>query len=62
MNITNKEVINNPFTFTSPEELDATQAEQLFVETFTDFPQVKLPGHSMIVGARGSGKSMMFRA
>ncbi len=61
MNITNKEVINNPFTFTSPEELDATQAEQLFVETFTDFPQVKLPGHSMIVGARGSGKSMMFR-
>lgn len=57
----NEEEIKNPFTFTSPEELNATQAKQLFVETFTDFPQVKLPGHSMIVGARGSGKSMMFR-
>lgn len=53
--------INNPFTFTSPEELNAEQAQQLFVETFTDFPQVKMLGHSMIVGARGSGKSMMFR-
>lgn len=53
--------INNPFTVVSPEKLDATKAEQLFVEVFSDFPQVKNPGNSMILGARGSGKSMMFR-
>ena len=53
--------INNPFTVISPEKLDAETAEQLFVEVFSDFPQVKNPGHSMIIGARGSGKSMIFR-
>ena len=51
----------NPFAVTSPEKLDASRAEQLFVEVFSDFPQVEKPGNAMIVGARGSGKSMMFR-
>ncbi len=51
----------NPFTIISPEELNAELAQQLFVEVYSDFPQVKNAGHSMIVGARGSGKSMIFR-
>ncbi len=51
----------NPFTVISPEKLDTNTAKQLFVEVFSDFPQVRNPGHSMILGARGSGKSMMFR-
>lgn len=53
--------IRNPFTVISPEKLDANTANQLFVEVFSDFPQVRNPGHSLILGARGSGKSMMFR-
>ena len=59
----NKQLIDicNPFTVISPEKLDASIAQQLFVEVFSDFPQVRNPGHSMIIGARGSGKSMMFR-
>lgn len=54
-------MLDNPFTIISPEELDAELAQQLFVEVYSDFPQVKSPGHSMIIGARGSGKSMIFR-
>lgn len=54
-------MLNNPFTIISPEDLDAELAHQLFVEVYSDFPQVKNAGHSMIVGARGSGKSMIFR-
>ena len=53
--------IENPFAVTSPEKLSADDAERLFVEVFTDFPQVEKPGNAMILGARGSGKSMMFR-
>ncbi len=54
-------MLNNPFTIISPEDLNADLAHQLFVEVYSDFPQVKNAGHSMIVGARGSGKSMIFR-
>lgn len=54
-------MLSNPFTIISPEDLNAELAHQLFVEVYSDFPQVKNAGHSMIVGARGSGKSMIFR-
>ena len=54
-------MLKNPFTIISPEDLNAELAHQLFVEVYSDFPQVKNAGHSMIVGARGSGKSMIFR-
>ena len=54
-------MLNNPFTIISPEDLNAELANQLFVEVYSDFPQVKNAGHSMIIGARGSGKSMIFR-
>lgn len=53
--------MTNPFIITSPEQMNARLAQQLFVEVSSDFPQVKNPGHSLIVGARGSGKSMMIR-
>ena len=53
--------VMNPFSVMSPEKLDADEAERLFVEVFSDFPQVETTGNAVIVGARGSGKSMMFR-
>ena len=53
---------SNPFTVVSPEGMDAETADALFVEVFTDFPQIQNEGHAFIQGARGCGKSMMFRA
>lgn len=51
----------NPFTVVSPEKLKADQVLKLFVEMPSELNQVKDPGHMMIVGARGAGKSMIFR-
>lgn len=51
----------NPFAVKTPEGLDAAETTQLFVDVFTDFFKVREPGHSMVNGPRGSGKSMMFR-
>ena len=51
----------NPFTVISPERLSAVEAKQLFVKVFTDFPQMKSEGNSIMFGSRGSGKSMMLR-
>lgn len=52
---------SNPFVVVTPEDLDPERARKLFVETFSDFPQIKRPCNTMIVGPRGSGKSMMIR-
>ena len=51
----------NPFTVKTPEGLAATEAAHLFVDVFTDFYKIRDPGHAMLNGPRGSGKSMMFR-
>lgn len=51
----------NPFSVTSPEHLSATDAVELFVDVFSDFPKVPNPGHVFLQGPRGSGKSMIFR-
>lgn len=51
----------NPFTVVSPEKLTADQVMKLFVEMPSELNQVMDPGHMMIVGARGAGKSMIFR-
>ncbi len=51
----------NPFTVRTPENLAATEAARLFVDVFTDFYKIREPGHAMLNGPRGSGKSMMFR-
>ena len=52
---------NNPFKITTPEDLTATETVSLFVDVFTDFSQITDPGHVMLKGPRGVGKSMMFR-
>jgi hypothetical protein len=51
----------NPFWVQTPEKITAEEAQNLFVDIFSEFPQVESPSHSFIVGPRGSGKSMMFR-
>jgi hypothetical protein len=53
--------MDNPFTVLSPEKLEAEKAEQLFVEMHTDISRVQSPDPAMILGARGSGKSMLIR-
>lgn len=52
---------NNPFAIISPEDLNAIQADQLFVELYSNFPETTREGNSLIMGARGCGKSMMIR-
>ena len=51
----------NPFRITTPEDLTAREAVNLFVDVFSDFTQITDPGHVFIKGPRGVGKSMMFR-
>lgn len=54
-------MIVNPFAVVSPEEMDAEKAAQLFVEMYSDYPQVKRPGNIIMTGARGCGKTMLIR-
>ena len=54
-------MINNPFAVVSPEELSAEQANQLFVETNSDYPEINRPGNTLVTGARGCGKTMLIR-
>jgi hypothetical protein len=51
----------NPFQIITPEDLTAKETFDLFVPFFNDFPKIVDPGHILLVGPRGSGKSMMFR-
>lgn len=51
----------NPFQITTPEGLTAEETVSLFVDVFTDFHKIIDPGHVFLIGARGTGKSMMFR-
>jgi hypothetical protein len=53
--------IANPFSVYTPEDIPAKDAVSLFVDVFTDFQHIKNVGHVFLNGARGSGKSMMFR-
>lgn len=53
--------MKNPFAVISPEELTAEQADQLFVEMHSDYPEITRPGNTLIMGARGCGKSMLIR-
>ena len=52
---------NNPFAVISPEDLTAEQANQLFVEMYSDYPEITRSGNTLITGARGCGKSMLIR-
>lgn len=51
----------NPFAIISPEDLSAEQANQLFVEMYSDYPEITRYGNTLITGARGCGKSMLIR-
>lgn len=53
--------MRNPFAVITPEELSAQQADQLFVEMYSDFPEITREGNTIITGARGCGKSMLIR-
>jgi hypothetical protein len=52
---------DNPFKVLTPEDMDAADVQALFVDVFTDFYKISNPGHTMVSGPRGCGKSMMFR-
>ena len=41
----------NPFAVVSPEEMKAEKAAQLFVEMYSDYPQIKRPGNIIMTGA-----------
>jgi len=51
----------NPFAVESPERLTAREIVDLFIEDFTETGKIKERKHTVIWGARGSGKSMMLR-
>lgn len=51
----------NPFKITTPEDLTAEETVSLFVDVFSDFYQITDPGHVIMKGPRGVGKSMMLR-
>ena len=51
---------NNPFKVLTPEGLSAKDTVELFVEV-AGLNKVREPGHTMLNGPRGSGKSMLFR-
>lgn len=53
--------MRNPFAVITPEELSAQQADQLFVEMYSEFPEITREGNAIITGARGCGKSMLIR-
>ena len=54
------DLAENPFKVFTPEGLDAEDVKDLFVPV-QDFHKIKNPGHTMLNGPRGCGKSMIFR-
>lgn len=51
----------NPFQFKYPDDILPQDVIDLFVPVFGEYYNVPVSGHTFINGARGSGKSMMFR-
>ena len=51
----------NPFKVFTPESMTAEEVHALFVDPFTDFNKIREPGHTIVNGPRGCGKSMIFR-
>lgn len=54
-------MIYNPFQIKTPEMLDSKETVDLFVDVFTDYQKIRTEGHTLILGPRGIGKSMMLR-
>lgn len=59
--MTKNRMRQNPFTVLTPEHMGAQEVHTLFVQPFTQFNRLCEPGHAMLNGGRGSGKSMIFR-
>lgn len=59
--MTTLDLTENPFKVLTPENMDARDVHALFVDPFTDFAKIRTPGHTMLNGPRGCGKSMIFR-
>jgi hypothetical protein len=51
----------NPFSITTPEDLDADEAIALFVDNIPGWNIIERPVNTIIYGFRGSGKSMALR-
>lgn len=51
----------NPFSNRYPENMTSDQIKELFVKEFVDLSKILNHNHHFIWGARGSGKSMLFR-
>lgn len=51
----------NPFSNRYPENMSCDQIKELFVDEFVDLPSILNHNHYFIWGARGSGKSMLFK-
>lgn len=51
----------NPFSVKTPETLTPEDIASLFIDVFSDFPRLLANEHTFLHGARGTGKSMMFR-
>ncbi len=53
---------NNPFdTPIVTNDLSAEHAVELFSDVFAEFHTLQNTGHTFLNGARGSGKTMMYR-
>lgn len=53
--------MKSPFEYASPEAISAKDIIDLFVPVFGEYLNVPNIGHTFVNGARGSGKSMIFR-
>ncbi|MDQ0592187.1 hypothetical protein QFZ37_000556 [Chryseobacterium ginsenosidimutans] len=53
--------MENPFEYKNPDAISPKDIIDLFVPVFGEYYNIPLIGHTFINGARGSGKSMMFR-
>ena len=56
-----KDQYENPFAVQTPETLSSDEIVSLFVEEYTDYHKIPNAGHTFLNGARGTGKSMIFR-
>src|SRR3954454_9733318 len=55
------EPLENPFAVFSPEGLPAADVIDLFVRDVPGVDSIQSDGHTLLLGARGSGKSMILR-
>ena len=60
MTLQQTEIVVNPFSVKTPENLTARELVDLFVP-YPEFANLPVSGNQFLHGHRGSGKSMMLR-